>query len=151
MAAKQRGIPPLSRLSESEARSIESMFRLYDYNATGRIPQHLTFKLCKALGFDFSVHTLPVNATLKELLLFLDLRVVDPEPALFSQMHSFTHLVAKKINLTKNRKIKNDQEGSEGGDNGGGGDSDVANASTPRQGQDGDDDENPNFVLQRLL
>lgn len=107
-----RGIPPLVRITETEARAIESMFRLYDYNATGRIPQHLTYKLTKALGFDFSIHSLPLNGSLKEILLFLDMRIIDPEPALNSQMHSFTHLVAKNIDLRKhNRKLASEEEG----------------------------------------
>ena len=90
-------LPPLTRLSEMEARSIESCFRLYDYKASGRIPQHLAYKLCQTLGFDFSIHSCPQSATLKEFLLFLDMRVSDPEPALHSQMHNFVSLAAKPI------------------------------------------------------
>ena len=96
MAAK-KPLPTLSKLTELEARAIESMFRVYDYQAKGRIPQHLAFKLCQALGFQFSIHSLPVNANLKELLLFLDMRVPDPEPALYCQLNSFTSLVAKPV------------------------------------------------------
>jgi hypothetical protein len=96
MAAK-KPLPTLSKLTELEARAVESMFRVYDYQAKGRIPQHLAFKLCQALGFQFSLHSLPVNASLKELLLFLDMRVPDPEPALYCQLNSFTSLVAKPV------------------------------------------------------
>ncbi len=92
----KRALPPLLRLTELEARAIESMFRLYDYKATGRIPQHLAHKLFSAMGFDFSIHMLPQNGTLKELLLFLDMRCPDPEPALHCALHSFIHLVQSK-------------------------------------------------------
>ena len=97
MSTNKKALPTLSKLTELEARAIESMFRLYDYQAKGRIPQHLAFKLCQALGFQFSIHSLPVNANLKELLLFLDVRVPDPEPALLCQLNSFTSLVAKPV------------------------------------------------------
>ena len=40
---------------------------------------------------------MPVNGTLKDILLFLDVRVPDPEPALYCQLHSFTNLVAKPV------------------------------------------------------
>jgi len=122
--ASKRVIPPLVRLSISEAQAVESMFRLYDYKCTGRIPQHLAFKLFTSLGMDFSIHSLPMNGSLKDLLLFLDMRVVDPEPALYAQMHSFTHLVAKKIDLRRKKNKKgpgggegdDDAEGEEGGE-----------------------------------
>ncbi len=138
-----RGIPPLTRLTETEAMAIESMFRLYDYNATGRIPQHLMKKLTSALGFDFSIHSLPLNGSLKELLLFLDMRIVDPEPALNSQMYSFTHLVAKKIDLRKKLKPGDDDDlDGEGGDADG---NNIPNDSTPRGGSgDNDDDASVN-------
>lgn len=107
--ATKNVIPSLTRLDISEAQAVESMFRLYDYKCTGRIPQHLAYKLVTALGFDVSIHSLPLNGSLKEILLFLDMRIVDPEPALFSQMHSFTHLVAKKIDLTAKKQNINDK------------------------------------------
>ena len=93
----KRNLPPLSKLTELEARAVESMFRLYDYQAKGRISQHAAYKLTCALGFKFSIHSLPVNGTLKDILLFLDVRVPDPEPALYCQLHSFTNLVAKPV------------------------------------------------------
>jgi len=148
MAPTNRALPTLARLSVSEARAIEGMFRLYDTKATGRIPQHLCHKLCKSLGFDFSVHSLPLNGSLKEILLFLDMRVVEPEPVLFAQMTSFTDLVARKIDLTKHnasKAIDDTEDGTWDGDgtdaddennnSGGGGNNDN---STPRGG-DGDD------------
>ena len=93
----KRTLPPMSKLTELEARAVESMFRVYDYQAKGRISQHAAYKLTAALGFKFSIHSLPVNGTLKDLLLFLDVRVPDPEPALYCQLHSFTNLVAKPV------------------------------------------------------
>lgn len=93
----KRSLPPMSKLTELEGRAVESMFRLYDYQAKGRISQHAAHKLTSALGFKFSIHSLPVNGTLKDLLLFLDVRVPDPEPALYCQLHSFTNLVAKPV------------------------------------------------------
>lgn len=112
--ATKRVIPPLVRIAPGEALAIESMFRLYDYKCTGRIPQHLAHKLTTALGFDFSVHALPLNGSLKEILLFLDMRIVDPEPALHAQLHSFTHLVAKKVDLNKKMKVTDDTDLEEG-------------------------------------
>ena len=93
----KRTLPPMSKLTELEARAVESMFRVYDYQAKGRISQHAAYKLTAALGFKFSIHSLPVNGTLKDLLLFLDVRVPAPEPALYCQLHSFTNLVAKPV------------------------------------------------------
>ena len=104
----RRTLPPLVRLTEVEARAIESMFRVYDYKSTGRIPQHLAYKLCCACGFDFSIHSLPANGTLKEILLFLDMRIIDPEPQLYSQLHSFTNLVAKKQEIPPEEEAVND-------------------------------------------
>ena len=137
--APLRGIPPLARITEVEARAIEGMFRLYDYNATGRLPQHLMFKLTSALGFDFSIHSLPLNGSLKELLLFLDMRIVDPEPALMSQMHSFTHLVARKVDLTKKHQVGDGEEGENSGNGDEGDDEDnTPKKITPRGGEEDD-------------
>jgi hypothetical protein len=122
----KRALPPLSKLSELEARAVESMFRVYDYQAKGRIPQHLAYKLMLALGFKFSIHSLPVNASLKDLLLFLDVRVPDPEPALYCQLHSFTNLVQKPVSELAPMADRVD-EGLEGDD-------DAANLSLPDAG-----------------
>jgi hypothetical protein len=113
--ATKRVIPPLVRLTPSEAAAIESMFRLYDYKSSGRIPQHLAYKLATALGFDVSVHSLPQNGSLKDILLFLDMRIVDPEPALYAQLHSFTHMVAKRVDLNK-KKSADEDDGEGDGD-----------------------------------
>jgi len=118
--ATKRVIPPLVRLTISEAQAVESMFRLYDYKCTGRIPQHLALKLFTSLGMDFSIHSLPMNGSLKDLLLFLDMRVVDPEPALYAQMHSFTHLVAKNVDFNRKKGKKKRGEGSDEDEEGGG-------------------------------
>ena len=116
--ATKRVIPPLTRLTPSEAVAVEGMFRLYDYKSSGRIPQHLAYKLATALGFDVSVHSLPQNGSLKDILLFLDSRIVDPEPVLYSQLHSFTHMVAKKVDL--NKKTSADENEGDGVENEGG-------------------------------
>ena len=58
------------------------MFRLYDYQATGRIPKHLAVKLVKGLGFDFRSSGLGKEVSLKELLLWLDQRCAERFPVL---------------------------------------------------------------------
>jgi hypothetical protein len=58
------------------------MFRLYDYQATGRIPKHLAVKLVKGLGFDFGSSGLGKEVSLKELLLWLDQRCAERFPVL---------------------------------------------------------------------
>jgi rhodanese-related sulfurtransferase len=63
-AAEERvvGVIPGARmlpLTELEARSIELMFRLYDYKSTGRIPSHLAKNLFRELGIDVAPHMLP--------------------------------------------------------------------------------------------
>lgn len=83
-------IPPLTRISPAEAQSIVSCFRLYDYNATGRIPRHLAAKLAKQLGFNKV--TLPADVSAKEFLLTLDRAAPEKEPHFENEMFFFHNM-----------------------------------------------------------
>lgn len=103
-----KALPTLSRLGEQEARAVEAMFRLYDHKSTGRIPAHLAQCLCKQLGIDVSLHMLPPNGTLKDLLLVIDQKIPDPAPPLPGSMSSFVNLVGRP-------RGKQHESGAEGG------------------------------------
>ena len=85
-------LPPLTSLTELEAQAIELMFRLFDYNGTGRIPSHLARNLFREMGMDVPVHLLPPHGTLKDILLIADQKIPDPIPALPVALHSFVHM-----------------------------------------------------------
>lgn len=89
-------LPPLIRISTLEAESIASMFSLYDYNLTGRIPKRLVHKLLSQLGFKRFIHeaTSP-EMSLKEFLLFVDFHCPDPDPPLNSALYTFINTVAE--------------------------------------------------------
>ena len=70
------------------------MFRLYDYQATGRIPKHLAVKLVKGLGFDFGSSGLGKEVSLKELLLWLDQRCAERFPILNWSLETFSKMVS---------------------------------------------------------
>ena len=95
-ARMSKALPALSRLTELEARSIELMFRLYDYKSTGRIPSHLAKNLFRELGIDVAPHMLPPQGTLKDLLLVADQRMPDPLPALPGALQTFVSLVGRE-------------------------------------------------------
>ena len=85
--------PPLLRISELEAQSIASAFRLYDYKATGKIPRYLAKKLTKSLGYRVPVQNMSNEISLQELLLFLDSWTPEPEPAIDCALYTFTNLI----------------------------------------------------------
>lgn len=95
MTSKRSKFPPLLRLSNNEAQCIANMFRLYDINCSGKIPNASAEKLARALGVkgvDRSNFSSEVG--LNELLLTFDQFMPEPEPALLSSLTTFNNLEA---------------------------------------------------------
>lgn len=88
-------IPPLLKISPIEANAIVSMFRLYDYKATGKIPRHLAKKLTISLGFDVPIGNLSSEIGVRELLLFLDQWCPEKDPPLPNSLHFFNRLACE--------------------------------------------------------
>ena len=96
MAVNKKQLPPLTKLSQIEAESILSMFNMYDYNCSGRLPKRLVEKLLQTIGFGaFSYEITATDMSIKELLLFIDLRCPDPEPALECALYTFLNLASR--------------------------------------------------------
>lgn len=91
---KKYVIPPLRRLTEDEADAVLSMFRLYDYTASGLIPRHLAARLLKTLGFASSGSTLSPEVSLREFLLYVDQRSMERDNLLSFSMQSFKTFVS---------------------------------------------------------
>lgn len=92
---KKTKLPPLLRLTHSEAQSIAAMFRLYDTRCTGRISNSSAEKLATTLGIrglDRSMFAGEVG--LNELLMTMDQCMPEPEPALLSSLSTFNALEA---------------------------------------------------------
>jgi hypothetical protein len=103
-------VAKLTHLTHAEAQSVQHMFSLYDYKATGKIPVHLAKKLLLLLGFEEGkLETLVFSSevTLSEVLSALDLIMPPAEPLLNSSLTTFTGLVSKtqKINDEPTRVI----------------------------------------------
>ena len=92
--SKKYIIPPLRRLTEDEADAIQSMFRLYDYTATGLIQRHLAVRLLKTLGFASSGSTMSPEVSLREFLLYVDQRSMERDNLLSFSMQSFKTFVS---------------------------------------------------------
>lgn len=75
------------------------MFRLYDYKATGLIPNNLAIKLVRSLGFDTVREGVEFSndVTLNEVLFIVDTIMPNPDPVLLSSLVTFKGLVAKPI------------------------------------------------------
>ncbi len=97
MSNNKYAIPPLLKLQPNDAASISSMFRLYDYKSTGKIPKHLAKKLTQTLGFDAPVGNLGQEVSLKELLLFLDNWCPEHETPLQDSLYFFEKLASEHI------------------------------------------------------
>ena len=95
--ANKHKLPPLTRISPREAECIASMFRFYDHNISGLIPRHLAVKLIISLGFGSHIADLAGanELSLRDVLLFLDLRSPDLDFPLLGAMQYFTSFVAK--------------------------------------------------------
>eukprot|EP00602_Paraphysomonas_sp_CaronLab_P005587 CAMPEP_0185027760 /NCGR_PEP_ID=MMETSP1103-20130426/12966_1 /TAXON_ID=36769 /ORGANISM="Paraphysomonas bandaiensis, Strain Caron Lab Isolate" /LENGTH=164 /DNA_ID=CAMNT_0027561873 /DNA_START=99 /DNA_END=590 /DNA_ORIENTATION=- len=65
-------MPILQRIDVHEAQSIKEMFDLLAVDRSGRISQHHAHKLLMALGLEMHIENLPMQLTLKDLLLHAD-------------------------------------------------------------------------------
>eukprot|EP01038_Epipyxis_sp_PR26KG_P010866 gene10866-14584_t len=108
---KKYRIPHLIRLNPTESQAIASMFRLYDYKATGRIPPHLAKKLICSLGFEADYISFTTDVSLADVLYILDKIVPDPsEPILESSLKVFNGLVAVPAEEVENENSNNHNE-----------------------------------------
>lgn len=83
------------RMTNSQARSIQSMFKLYDIDLSGRVTRNNCKKILAALGVDSSgITNLPPTITCKELLSYIELYLPEPEPELHCELLSFVRLVS---------------------------------------------------------
>lgn len=112
---KKQKYPVLLRLTIREADSIANMFRLYDYKATGKIPDYLAVKLLHTLGFKFNEALLSKEVVLNEILLLVDQMIPEPEPVLVSSLSSFCQMNA--VYMENPDHVVSDEAG--GTDNGG--------------------------------
>ena len=102
----------LTRLSDIEVRAIEQMFRLYDSKGTGRIPQHLSRNLCRALGVDVPSHSLPPQGSIKDILAVIDQRMPEPAPVLNGQLETFGQLAGEvEADPAEAEETKTEDEG----------------------------------------
>eukprot|EP01039_Chlorochromonas_danica_P011650 gene11650-13065_t len=86
-------LPTLMKLTPAEAQCVSKMFRLFDGQATGKVPAYAAEKIAKELGLRGIYRTLfPNEITLNDLLLALDAAMPEPEPVLLSALTTFTHL-----------------------------------------------------------
>ena len=105
-----KSYPPLTTLTELEARSIELMFRVYDYKGSGRIPSHLAKNLFRELGLEVATHQLPPNGTLKDILLIADQKMPETTPPLPGALQSFVSLSGVVVDpeLVHDKRITTD-------------------------------------------
>ncbi len=101
---KSERLPPLMKLKPDESQSIQSMFRLYDYRSSGRIPKHLAKKLTQNLGFDIPVGNLGADVSIKDLLLFIDQWIPEYDNKLQGEIAFFQKL-ARDIDPTMGEVI----------------------------------------------
>jgi hypothetical protein len=88
------------------------MFRLYDSKGTGRIPQHLSRNLCRALGVDVPAHSLPPQGSLKDILAVIDQRMPEPVPVLNGQLETFGQLAGEiEADPAEAEEVKTEGEG----------------------------------------
>jgi hypothetical protein len=95
-----KGTPLLRNVTPVEQDAVSRMFRLYDHELKGNIPDYLARNLMNQLGF----HIMNLEAvfghevSLREVLLLLDQMIPDPDPskALEGGMATFNGLVAKE-------------------------------------------------------
>jgi hypothetical protein len=97
-----------------EADSICSMFKLYDINSTGRIPNRLAVKLLKTLGFGPTAISLTApDVNVKEFLLFVDYHVPEQQNPLSGPLYTFVNIVGKQPHLSGATAMGTDATGAQ--------------------------------------
>ena len=89
-------------LTPIQVKAIQSMFRYYDLDLTGKITRERAQKILSRIGVEsINVGLLHHIVNLKELLEFIDHHLPDPDPPLQSELISFVRLVAKPIEVSQ--------------------------------------------------
>lgn len=95
MAYIHKKIGNLTRLKEEEINCISGMFRLFDKNLTGYIPDYLAWNLMRKLGLDVRrAHFEKNRVSFNELILVIDKIMPDPEPPITSSLISFNNMTS---------------------------------------------------------
>jgi hypothetical protein len=82
-------------LNSIQVKAIQSMFRFYDLDLTGKITKERAQKILQRIGIDPTAPTMHTVVNLKELLEYIDHHLPEPDPPLQSELTSFIKLVAK--------------------------------------------------------
>jgi len=93
--------PVLVNVTPAEAESVRSMFKLFDHNSEGHIPNYLARNLMKELGFDVNMLAcFAEEVTENEILKLLDQLIPDPDPQKFLEgsLSSFVGMVCHRNN-----------------------------------------------------
>jgi len=88
-------------LNSIQVKAIQSMFRFYDLDLTGKITKERAQKILQRIGIDPTAPTMHTVVNLKELLEYIDHHLPDPDPPLQSELTSFIKLVAKHDDTTE--------------------------------------------------
>lgn len=100
-------------LNSIQVKAIQSMFRFYDLDLTGKITKERAQKILQRIGIDSTAPTMHTVVNLKELLEYIDHHLPEPDPPLQSELTSFIKLVAKHDD-TVDKKIENESGSSFG-------------------------------------
>lgn len=85
----------LTRLKEEEINTIAGMFRLFDRNSTGYIPDYLAWNLMRKIGLDVrKAHFEKNRVSYNELILVIDKIMPEPDPPIASSLISFNNMTA---------------------------------------------------------
>lgn len=84
------------KLTPIQVKAIHSMFRFYDLDLIGKITKPRAIKILNSLGIElYHTHSLNNLISIKELLLYVDDHLPEPDPPLQSELTTFLKLVAK--------------------------------------------------------
>lgn len=96
-----KGMPLLRNVSPIEQDIVSRMYRMYDHDLKGQIPNYLARNLMSQLGIHITNLEVVFSqeVSLAEILLLLDQMIPDPEPskALEGGLSTFNGMVAKEI------------------------------------------------------
>lgn len=95
--SKKSKLPNLSNVTPPEVQAILNMFKLYDYECTGKITNYLAKKLVGSLGFETHNIEFSQEVSLNEILLFVDKLSPDAEELpIVKALSTFAGLVPRK-------------------------------------------------------
>ena len=92
-----KDLPTLHNLSVAEQRAIKQIFSFYDIGNTGKIKQHLAHSLFKQIGLGVKIDVIPVNVSLRDILLLVDTRC-PPDQTSEENVDIFCRIVSRERN-----------------------------------------------------